>query len=93
MCVSTLKGTKMKNVALFTAAALAASTLFSGAASAQNAYNTGDFARAALEKIAPNADVSALSNAEAVAVFQAVQSENSAGNREARAESMIDGFN
>ena len=75
----------MKKLIVLTAAAV---TAFAGVASAQG-YKTGDFARAALEKIAPNADVSALSNAEAVAVFQAVQSENSAGNRAARAESMI----
>ncbi len=82
----------MKNVALFTAAALAAATAFTGAASAQP-YNTGDFARAALVKIAPDADVASLSNAEAVAVYQSVQSETGNANQTARAEAMINGYN
>ena len=81
----------MKNAAFLTAAALAAATAFSGAASAQT-FNTGDFARAALEKIAPEADVADLTNAQAVAVYQAVQDENTAANRAASAEAMIKSY-
>lgn len=78
----------MKNVALITAAALTAATTFAGVASAQT-FNTGDFARSALERIAPDADVAALSNAQAVAVYQVVQDETGAANQKARAEAMI----
>jgi Skp family chaperone for outer membrane proteins len=81
----------MKNAAFLTVAALAAAAAVSGAASAQT-FNTGDFARAALEKIAPAADVAELTNAQAVAVYQAVQDENTAANRAASAEAMINSY-
>ncbi|WP_417742036.1 hypothetical protein [Salipiger sp.] len=81
----------MKNASFLTVAALAAATAYAGAASAQT-FNTGDFARTALEKIAPTADVADLSNAQAVAVYQAVQDEASAANREASAEAMIKSY-
>ncbi|APX23298.1 MULTISPECIES: hypothetical protein [Salipiger] len=78
----------MKRFVVLTAAALTAASAIVGTASAQTA-NTGDYARSALERIAPNANIAALSNAEAVAVYQVVQTENGAANAKARAQAMI----
>ncbi|MBN9890313.1 hypothetical protein [Salipiger abyssi] len=78
----------MKRFIALTAAAVTAASAFAGAASAQT-YSTGDAARAALSRIAPESNVSALSNAEAVAVYQAVQDETGAGNTKAAAEALI----
>ncbi|MCR8551092.1 hypothetical protein M4578_25015 [Salipiger sp. P9] len=78
----------MKKIVLLTAAAIATAAAFGGAASAQP-YNTGDFARAALERLVPNTGAASLSNSEAVAVYQAVQDEDGVGNQKARAEAMI----
>lgn len=78
----------MKRFAVLTAAAITAVSAISGAASAQG-YATGDVARAELSRVAPTADVSALTNAEAVAVWHAVQDETSAFNAKQRAETMI----
>ncbi|APZ51897.1 hypothetical protein [Salipiger abyssi] len=81
----------MNRFIALTAAAVTAASAFAGAASAQT-YSTGDAARAALTRIAPEANVSALSNAEAVAVYQAVQEENGAGNTKAAAEALIHNY-
>lgn len=75
----------MKKLIVLTAAAV---TAFAGVASAQG-YNTGDFARAALERIAPEADASGLTNAEAVAIYNQMQDETGAGNAKSKAESLI----
>lgn len=82
----------MNRIALIAAAAITATAALSGAASAQS-YNTGDAARQALTQIAPSSDVSSLSNAEAVAVWQAVSDEGSASTAKFQAEALIRSFN
>ncbi|MBU2960760.1 hypothetical protein KO516_08015 [Citreicella sp. C3M06] len=82
----------MTRIALIAAAALTATAALSGAASAQT-NNTGDAACAALSRIAPNADVAALSNAEAVAAWQAASDEGSAATAKFQAEALIRNFN
>lgn len=81
----------MKRFITLTAAAVTTVAALTGAASAQS-YNTGDNARAALERIAPNANVDALTNAQAVAAYQLVQDENSAANQKARAKAIISSY-
>lgn len=78
----------MKRFITLTAAAITTVAVLSGAASAQ-AYNTGDNARAALQHIAPNANVEALTNTQAVAVYQLVQDETSAANKKATVEAAV----
>lgn len=78
----------MTRFATLAAAALTATAALTGAASAQ-AYNTGDQARAALSRIVPNADVSALSNAEAVATYQAASEASNPAEARENAASLI----
>lgn len=81
----------MKRFITFTAAAITTVAALTGAASAQ-AYNTGDNARAALERLAPNANVAALTNAQAVAAYQLVQDEDSTADQKARAKAVINSY-
>ncbi|EIE52133.1 hypothetical protein AL036_13070 [Salipiger aestuarii] len=81
----------MNRFAVLTAAALTATAALTGVASAQ-AYNTGDYARATLVKLVPSADVSGLTNAEAVAVLQAANAETGRTNAKETASSMIRDF-
>lgn len=73
----------MKRIALISAIAI---STIAGAASAQG---TGDNARAEILRIAPNANVEALSNAQAVAIWNNVQDETSAFTAKQRAEAMV----
>ena len=70
--------------ALFTAAALAAAT-FAGAASADvSAYTASQ-----IERIAPNADLSTLTNSEVAAIEAALTSAGSRSDKEAQVESLL----
>lgn len=82
----------MNRITLLAAAAVTATAALAGAASAQT-YNTGDFARQALSQVAPAADVSQLSNAEAVAVWQVVSDETSPARAKSTAKALIQSFN
>lgn len=82
----------MNRIALITAAAITATAALSGAASAQP-NNTGDAARKALSHIVPNADIASLSNAEAIAAWQAASDEDSAAKAKFQAEALIRNFN
>ncbi|EAU46332.1 hypothetical protein [Salipiger bermudensis] len=81
----------MKRFITLTAAAITTVAALSGAASAQ-AYNTGDNARAALQRIAPTANVEALTNSQAIAVYQLVQDENSAADKKASVEAAVHNY-
>jgi len=89
----------MKTFGTFVAASVIAAASLAGAASAGTfgetfieSFKTGDVARSALEKIAPGAGATDLSNAQAIAVYQAVQDESGSTNARARAEAMIGNY-